>query len=86
MVGACVLGYRKARRGEGKRLGSGEAGFDAGEGRGNRVGRGILQATGDLGDSGNGPWMTLMALMDGNMVYLRQWCVSLSHEYIRCGN
>ena len=47
---------------------------------------GILQATGDVGDSGNGPWMTLMALMDGNMVYLRQWCISPSCGYIRCGN
>ena len=38
MVGVCVLGYRKAGRGEGKRLGSREVGFDAGEGRGSRVG------------------------------------------------
>ena len=38
MVGACVLGYRKAGRGEEKRLGLREAGFDAGEGHGSRVG------------------------------------------------
>ena len=42
---------------------------------------GILQATGDVGDSGNGPWMTLMALMDGNVVYLDR-----ISGYIRCGN
>ena len=38
MVGACVLGYRKARRSEGKRLGLREVGFDAGKGCGSRVG------------------------------------------------
>ena len=39
MVGACVMGYRKAGRGEGKRLGLREVGFDAGEGCGSRVER-----------------------------------------------
>ena len=38
MVGACVLGYRKAGRGEGKRLGLREVGFDVGKGHGSRVG------------------------------------------------
>ena len=37
MVGVCVLGYKKTRRGEGKRLGSREAGFGGGEECGSRV-------------------------------------------------
>jgi hypothetical protein len=46
MVGACGFGYNKAGGGKGKRLGSREAGFDVGEGRGSMAGRcsGVLMA------------------------------------------
>ena len=46
MIEVCALGYGKARGGEGKGLGSREAGFDAGKGRGSTVERrsGVLMA------------------------------------------
>ena len=58
MVGVYILGYRKAGGGERKRLGSREAGFDAGKGRGStgehRSG-GVDGSEGDVGDDGNEP-------------------------------
>ena len=46
MVGVCVVGYRRAGGGEGKGLGSREAGFDAGKGRGStgKCRSGVLMA------------------------------------------
>ena len=46
MIEVCVFGYRKARGGEGKGLGSKEVGFDVGKGHGSSGERylGVLMA------------------------------------------